>query len=202
MDVVQSGKTAYKKAISALLSLLKGSDFDSITVKDLSSACGFSRQYFYRFFSDKYALVECAFLEDLTSFCEEMFFRGGQGTVAILSAFLKRAPLYKAILSSRDYAWLYRLFFAYGIAFARAHAEYSLYGSFSEEQEGALRFYLSGVVTTLFSCFSEERKLSAGALAKLILENAPPSLRKLVSEETTSDYILYKIKKFRQDNRF
>ncbi|MBO4989166.1 MAG: TetR/AcrR family transcriptional regulator [Clostridia bacterium] len=202
MSFEESRTTAFQKSLTAMLSLLKGRDFDSITVKDLSSACGFSRQYFYRFFSDKYALVECVFLGDVTSFREETFFRGEQGTIAVLTALLKHAPLYKAILVSRDYAWLYRLFFEYGAAFARAHAEYSLYGSFSEEQEGALRFYLSGVVTTLFSCFSEERKRSAGALAKLFLENAPPSLRKLVSEETTSDYILYKLKKFRQDNRF
>ena len=57
----------------ALDKLLLKNDFDSLTVKSLSEEIGFSRQYFYRAFSDKYALVTELFEYDVRMGAERFF---------------------------------------------------------------------------------------------------------------------------------
>lgn len=197
-----TGQGAHQKAQEALSRLLGRQEFDSITVTDIAFACGFSRQYFYRNFSDKYALIADIFEEDLRVGMEEAFFSMRTGAAKLLEALLRHIRIYRSIVLSRDYAWLYRLFFDYGIVIARAIAEYSVYRVFSAEQEQALRFFLSGVVSTLFARFTDGHRETAESLAKLFCVNLPASLQYLLEEEVTTDYILYKIKKFRQNGGF
>ena len=53
------------KIIPALDKLLSKTDFDSLTVKAIAEEAGFSRQYFYRAFTDKYALIVDLFEYDM-----------------------------------------------------------------------------------------------------------------------------------------
>ena len=56
------------KVHSALDKLLAKTDFDSLTVKSIAEEIGFSRQYFYRAFADKYALIVDLFEYDMNDF--------------------------------------------------------------------------------------------------------------------------------------
>ncbi|MBQ9704096.1 MAG: TetR/AcrR family transcriptional regulator, partial [Clostridia bacterium] len=61
------------KVHSALDKLLAKTDFDSLTVKSIAEEIGFSRQYFYRAFADKYALIVDLFEYDMKRGVEIFF---------------------------------------------------------------------------------------------------------------------------------
>ena len=47
----------YNRLAAAVQELLEGKDLDEISVRDITGKCGMTRQVFYHYFSDKYALV-------------------------------------------------------------------------------------------------------------------------------------------------
>ena len=47
----------YNRLAAAVQELLEGKDLDEISVRDITEKCGMTRQVFYHYFSDKYALV-------------------------------------------------------------------------------------------------------------------------------------------------
>ena len=58
----------FKKSRKALLKLLEKKDYDEISVADIVKECGFSRQNFYKNFSNKDELFKSIFMDVYRSF--------------------------------------------------------------------------------------------------------------------------------------
>lgn len=195
----RSGKTL-QTLRDGLLRLMGKYSFDEVSVTRLVTECGYSRQNFYKNFSDKYALVQEIFERDCREGVgEESFFVWRRDTPALLSALKRNAKLYRGIVRSSARDWLFELFVSYGEIFFHAFAEYSVFRRLTEEQEQDLGFYLAGATVTLFRWFEAPERMSEARLSKLFLEGLPGALSPFLAEEMiTTDYLFYKIKRKRQ----
>lgn len=184
----------------ALDKLLLKNDFDSLTVKSLSEEIGFSRQYFYRAFSDKYALVTELFEYDLRTGAERFFTLRAFYTNTLELVFEKR-KIYKGIFLSSYSSYLYNIIYNYCYELIKTIAELSL-RSFSKEQDNRLRLYLLGVCTMLERTVTGSEHFTKNELNRIFFDNVPLFLEPLKDETVTKDYIMYKIKKYREKHIF
>ena len=180
----------------ALDKLLSKTDFDSLTVKSISEEIGFSRQYFYRAFSDKYALVTELFEYDVRMGAERFFTLRAFYTNTLELIFEKK-KIYKSIFLSSYSSYLYNIVYNYCYELIKTIAELSL-RSFSKEQDNRLRLYLLGVCTMLERTVTGSEHFTKNELNRIFFDNVPPFLEPLKDETVTKDYIMYKIKKYRE----
>lgn len=187
----------FRKSRKALIKLVDKKDYDSISVSDIVKECGFSRQNFYKNFSGKDDLFKNIFMYDIKKALDrEILYEFGKTNINIIDVISENKRLYLSVLksSSRDFA--YRLFFEYICIMFRSFAEYSAYRGFTENQERALHFYVSGLIVMILRFLSGEEKISKKDLSVIINENVPQCLRMFLSEDgITGDYILYKVEK-------
>ncbi|MBQ8343716.1 MAG: TetR family transcriptional regulator [Clostridia bacterium] len=185
------------KVHSALDKLLAKTDFDSLTVKSIAEEIGFSRQYFYRAFADKYALIVDLFEYDMKRGVE-IFFTPRFCYLHTLQYILDSRKIYKSIFSSSYATYLYDVMYNYGMEFVRAMAEYMSVRSFTKEQDNRLRLYFLGVTSMLVKTIMGSEHFTKEELDRIFYDNIPSFVDFLKDETVTRDYILYKIMKYRE----
>ena len=185
------------KVHSALDKLLAKTDFDSLTVKSIAEEIGFSRQYFYRAFADKYALIVDLF-EYYMKRGVEIFFTPRFCYLHTLQYILDSRKIYKSIFSSSYATYLYDVMYNYGMEFVRAMAEYMSVRSFTKEQDNRLRLYFLGVTSMLVKTIMGSEHFTKEELDRIFYDNIPSFVDFLKDETVTRDYILYKIMKYRE----
>ena len=181
----------------ALDRLLAKTDFDSLTVTELAREVGFSRQYFYRAFADKYALIVELFEYDMKRGVE-IFFTPRFCYLHTLQYILENRRIYKSILTSSYSAYLYDIMYNYGVEFVRAMAEYMSIRYFTKEQDNRIRLYFLGVTSMLVKTITGSEHFSKEELDRIFYDNIPSFLDFLKEETVTKDYIMYKIMKYRE----
>ena len=185
------------KIIPALDKLLSNADFDSLTVKAIAEEAGFSRQYFYRAFTDKYALIVDLFEYDMKRGVE-IFFSPRFCYLHTLTYILENKKIYKSILTSSYASYLYDVMYNYGVEFVRAMAEYMSIRYLTKEQDNRLRLYFLGVTSMLVKSITGSEHFTKEELDRIFYDNVPSFVDFLKEETVTRDYILYKIRKFRE----
>lgn len=185
------------KIIPALDKLLSKTDFDSLTVKAIAEEAGFSRQYFYKAFTDKYALVVELFEYDMKRGVE-IFFSPRFCYLHTLTYIFENKKIYKSILTSSYASYLYDVMYNYGVEFVRAMAEYMSIRYLTKEQDNRLRLYFLGVTSMLVKSLTGSEHFTKEELDRIFYDNVPAFVDFLKGETVTRDYILYKIKKFRE----
>lgn len=185
-------KAVYIKCKQALLSLIKRTSFDSVGIKDVVSECGFSRQYFYRFYADKFDLVYDIFEEGFLSAGD--IFTFDRSIPQILREVEKNAVLYRKIMESSYCFDLYRLFFTAGRASAIVLAESAFLRKFSPEQEARIDFLFHGMISMLFERLMTGKTVEVGMTME-IAAGLSRELDFLFKEEATAEQIVYKIRK-------
>lgn len=185
------------KIIPALDKLLSKTDFDSLTVKAIAEEAGFSRQYFYRAFTDKYALIVDLFEYDMKRGVE-IFFSPRFCYLHTLTYILENKKIYKSILTSSYASYLYDVMYNYGVEFVRAMAEYMSIRYLTKEQDNRLRLYFLGVTSMLVKSITGSEHFTKEELDRIFYDNVPSFVDFLKEETVTRDYILYKIRKFRE----
>ena len=184
------------KVTAALDKLLAKTDFDSLTVKSIAEEMGISRQYFYRAFADKYALIVDLFEYDIKRGAD-VFFYPRYSQIYILSYFMENRKIYKSILLSSYAPYLYDVMFNYGIEFVHAMAEMTM-KTLSKEQENHLRLYISGVTSLLARAVVGSERFTKEELDRIFYDNTPDFLEAFKGETVPGEYIFYKIKKYRE----
>ena len=185
------------KIIASLDKLLSKTDFDSLTVKAIAEEAGFSRQYFYRAFADKYALIVELFEYDMKRGVE-IFFSPRFCYLHTLTYILENKKIYKSILTSSYASYLYDVMYNYGVEFVRAMAEYMSIRYLTKEQDNRLRLYFLGVTSMLAKSITGSEHFTKEELDRIFYDNVPAFVDFLKGETVTRDYILYKIRKFRE----
>ena len=185
------------KIIPALDKLLSKTDFDSLTVKAIAEEAGFSRQYFYRAFTDKYALIVDLFEYDMKRGVE-IFFSPRFCYLHTLTYILENKKIYKSILTSSYASYLYDVMYNYGVEFVRAMAEYMSIRYLTKEQDNRVRLYFLGVTSMLVKSITGSEHFTKEELDRIFYDNVPSFVDFLKEETVTRDYILYKIRKFRE----
>ena len=184
---------------ATLNKLLAKTDFDSLTVTDISREAGFSRQYFYRAFADKHALCVELFSYDMKKGIEEQF-TPLLSHHKTLEYILKNARIYKSIFQSSYSPYLFDVMFNSGMEFIHAMADYMSMPVFTREQENRLRLYLFGVISMLIKTVTGGEHFSKGELDKIFYDNAPPFLEFLKEETVSKEYIMQRIAKYRDEH--
>ena len=185
------------KIVAALDKLLSKTDFDSLTVKAIAEEIGFSRQYFYRAFTDKYALIVDLFEYDMKRGVE-IFFTPRFCYLHTLTYILENRKIYKSILTSSYASYLYDVMYNYGVEFVRAMAEYMSIRYLTKEQDNRLRLYFLGVTSMLVKTITGSEHFTKEELDRIFYDNIPSFAEFLKDETVTRDYILYKIRKYRE----
>ena len=185
------------KIVAALDKLLSKTDFDSLTVKAIAEEIGFSRQYFYRAFTDKYALIVDLFEYDMKRGVE-IFFTPRFCYLHTLTYILENRKIYKSILTSSYASYLYDVMYNYGVEFVRAMAEYMSIRYLTKEQDNRLRLYFLGVTSMLVKTITGSEHFTKEELDRIFYDNIPSFADFLKDETVTRDYILYKIMKYRE----
>lgn len=185
------------KIVASLDKLLSKTDFDSLTVKAIAEDVGISRQYFYRAFADKYALIVDLFEYDMKRGVE-IFFTPRFCYLHTLSFILENRKIYKSILTSSYSGYLYDVMYNYGMEFVRAMAEYMSVRVFTKEQDNRLRLYFLGVTSMLVKTITGSEHFTKEELDRIFYDNIPQFVDFLKDETVTRDYILYKIRKYRE----
>lgn len=185
-------KAVYIKCKQALLSLIKRTSFDCVGIKDVVSECGFSRQYFYRFYADKFDLVYDIFEEGFLAAGDIFAFE--RFVPQFLREIEKNTVLYRKIMESSYFFDLYRLFFTAGRASAIVLAESAFLRKFSPEQEAGIDFLFHGLVSVLFERLMTGKAVDSGRTIK-IAAGFSRELNFLFRETATTEQIVYKMKK-------
>jgi hypothetical protein len=86
----------------------------------------------------------------------------------------------------------------YGVEFVRAMAEYMSIRYLTKEQDNRLRLYFLGVTSMLVKSITGSEHFTKEELDRIFYDNVPAFVDFLKGETVTRDYILYKIKKFRE----
>ena len=150
----------FKKSRKALLKLLEKKDYDEISVADIVKECGFSRQNFYKNFSNKDELFKSIFMYDIKKALDrEILYEFGKTSINIIDIISENKNLYLSVLYSSSGDFAYRLFFEYVCIMFRSFAEYSAYRNLSQAQERALHFYVSGLIVMIYRFLSGEEKI-------------------------------------------
>ena len=184
---------------ATLNKLLAKTDFDSLTVKDIAKEAGFSRQYFYRAFSDKYALAVEIFAYDMKRGIEDQFTPRlcHQKTLEYI---MRNSRIYKSIFQSSYSSYLFDVMFNSGMEFVRAMVDYMSVSAFTKEQDNRLRLYFLGVTSMLVKSLTGGEHFTKDELDKIFYENVPPFLEFLKEATVTKEYILHKIAKYRDEH--
>lgn len=185
------------KIQSALDKLLSRTSFDALTVTDIAKEVGFSRQYFYRAFADKYALIVELFEYDMKRGVE-VFFSPRFCYLHTLQYILDNKRIYKSILTSSYSGYLYDVMYNYGVEFVRAMAEYMSIRYLTKEQDNRLRLYFLGVTSMLVKTITGSEHYTKEELDRIFYDNIPSFADFLKQETVTKDYIMYKIMKYRE----
>ena len=107
----------FKKSRKALLKLLEKKDYDEISVADIVKECGFSRQNFYKNFSNKDELFKSIFMYDIKKALDrEILYEFGKTSINIIDIISENKNLYLSVLYSSLYCQkkerLYQLSFS------------------------------------------------------------------------------------------
>jgi hypothetical protein len=114
---------------------------------------------------------------------------------SILRTLYDNKAFYRSIIDSSSYMFLYTLFYQSGEAFLRAIIDVSQNRERMENLKDSIQFYLTGITTTLFQMLYGKDCRSPEEISSVFLENMPSSLAFLKDEQTTADYILFKVHK-------
>ncbi|MBO5525638.1 MAG: hypothetical protein J5993_02690 [Clostridia bacterium] len=192
-------KAVYLRCKQALLSLVKKMPFDSVGIKDVVSECGFSRQYFYRFYASKFDLVYDIFEEGFLAAVN--IFTFNRSIPQLLREIEKNAFLYRKIMES-SYAFdLYRLFLTAGKASAIVLAEAAFIRKFTSEQEATIDFLFHGMASVLFERLMTGKPLEKANLTLNIAEGLSRDIDFLFKEEATAEQIVYKLRRLYFEKR-
>ena len=183
---------------STLNKLLIKNDFDSLTVTDISKEAGFSRQYFYRAFSDKHALCVELFAYDMKTGIDEQ--TSSQPCYhKALEHIMKNARIYKSIFQSSYSSYLFDLIFNSAMELIRATADHVGMSTFTREQDNSLRLYLLGATSMLVKSLTGGEHFSKDELEKIFYDNAPSFLAPLKRETVPKDFLVRRLAKYLED---
>lgn len=185
------------KSKKALIKLLEKQSFDKISVTDIVTQCGFSRQNFYKIFANKDELVREIFINDVKQALSlEDFYIFGNTSINLINAAEKNKKFYLGVFNSSTGSFLHSLIFEYVCMMFSSFAEYAAYRELTLRQEQALHFYAEAVFSMIFRYLTNEEKISGRELSKLFFDNVPSVLRPFIAGEAiTSDYLIYKFEK-------
>ena len=183
---------------TTLNKLLIKTDFDSLTVTDISKEAGFSRQYFYRAFADKHSLCVELFAYDVKKGIDESS-SSQTGYIKSLKYIMNNARIYKSIFQSSYSSYLFDLMFNAGAELIRATADYIGMPTFTREQENSLRLYLLGAYSLLVRTITGVEYFSKDELEKIFYDNAPYFLEPLKKEAVPKDFLMRKLTKYLEE---
>jgi len=180
-------KTIMRKAISdALEQLLEGADsLQDISVKDILERCGLSRPTFYRYFSDKYDVVNWSYtyyVEELSGLYDKSPVRFNEDMLRRFVQFFydKRNYFYKVM----DYVGQNSFFEHYLSCltqwYAAMHTQPSgEAASISAEERYMLLYVASGTAQILKAWLSGGCRESPEQILHIIKQNLPDTMRPL-----------------------
>ena len=130
----------------------------------------------------------------------EIFFTPRFCYLHTLFYIFENKKIYKSILTSSYSGYLYDVMYNYGMEFVRAMAEYMSVRVFTKEQDNRLRLYFLGVTSLLVKTIMGSEHFTKEELDRIFYDNIPQFVDFLKDETVTRDYILYKIKKYREQH--
>lgn len=193
MKQAQQNYAVISKIRQALTKLTKQKTFDELSVSEIVKECGFSRQYFYRFFTDKFSPIDKIVRDDIKHAMSSGIFLGKNGAENFFNVFYEQRFLYRACIASSFYFETYQLFFRMGKDFLYALVESTYFRKPTESEMSAIEFYISAVVTIFLRWLTDGNIKQAPQLSAMFLNGVPSELKALSEEEVTADHIMYKL---------
>lgn len=166
----------------AIKELIKGHPLDKITVTDIVNVSGMTRQTFYRYFKDKYDLVNWYFEKlVLKSFRQMGDGCSLQEALQLKFAFIKSEhSFFKEAFKSNDYNNLVNYDFFCIYEFYKGIIEKNLGHSVSLEIDFLLKMYCKGSIDMTVDWVINDMPISIDDIVKLLIEALPQRLRPFI----------------------
>lgn len=177
----ENQKTKFKIAF-ALKDLIKKQPLEKITVVDIVTACGITRQTFYRHFEDKYELVNWYF-EVLVHDSFVMMNKNKQLQLALENKFefiQNELSFFKAAFKTEAYYSLVEFDFRYIVKFYSEIISKKTGCELSAEMKFALELYCRGSIYQTVVWVNNEQRVSPSEIAELLVSSLPPILKDLI----------------------
>ena len=163
----------------AIKSLIKKQPLDKITVTDIVSTAGKTRQTFYRHFQDKYDLVNWYFEKLVLKSFEEMN-QGGtlQEALNLKFAFIEQEhPFFKEAFKSNDYNNLIHYDYCCIYDFYKKMIEKKLNQDLDPHLNFLLEMYCRGSIDMTVEWVLKDMHLTIDDLVVLLIEALPAKLK-------------------------
>lgn len=170
------------KLATSLKELLCTKHLDDISVVDITSKCGMTRQVFYKYFSDKYDLIEWIFINDC---CLEIgSLSNNVNCNVLLRSFImcihKNINYYRNVLNSSDLSTFYKFLeklLSYCMSGLVAFMPQADYSGMENEVSFLTDFYAKAVVHSVVDNMTCQHNISDDILYHWMTDAIPNRLK-------------------------
>ena len=183
MDKHDETKYIFAQAIK---DLIKVRPLDKIAVTDIVTRSGMTRQTFYRYFKDKYDLVNWYFEKLVLKSFRQM----GQGcslkeALELKFAFIKKEhSFFKEAFKSNDYNNLVNYDYNCIYAFYKEIIENNLAHQIDQQIDFLLKMYCKGSIDMTVEWVLHDMPISIDEIVTLLIEALPDRLEPLIEKAT------------------
>lgn len=145
--------------------------FQKTSVIDIATACGINRNTFYYYFSDKYAVIQYIFDQELTPVLDQLFSASLADNVTTLCQHMKKEKaFYSKILQDNSYQCMSQLLVQYYTRFlmAMASQRFIQHNIEARHQEIIARFYAHGTVGMICDWAAGDMKMDSSVVTRII----------------------------------
>lgn len=174
-------KTNQEIMAESLKELLETKSFEKITVQNITDNCQLTRATFYRYFKDKYELMNWIYYNKIQSFLDENpDISSWQELINFVASFLKEnASFFKNIINFKGQNSFEEFLFNYGSTYCINHIlNCTNRKSLTTEESICITIYIGGTIKVFFKWLNDGCDISSEEIAKIMSECMPHPLAK------------------------
>lgn len=173
-----------KKIADSVVELIKKKPLDKVTITDITANCDMTRQIFYRYFIDKYDLINWIYEQD----CDEAIFSNGKEfkwedmILHLLEIFKEKSNFYFHAIKSEDENSLEKMILNRCIFYNQRIIEYRTGDKLNDEMDFLIKQNCYGTVYMMISEIKQGMQRSTEKIAEWILKGTPKQIGDLILE--------------------
>jgi len=173
-------RTTEQLLADSIVELMEDTELEKITVQQIVDNCNVTRQTFYRYFYDKYQLVNWIFQSEVEEIIHQSSLSDPWEDVLarMLKKMKDKKSFYHNILHSDSQTYLQNLIIDYTrSAYEKEIEKRGNLEKVDKNMEFSLQFNSFGAVGSIFNWISNGMEESPSSLAKRILSNMPYQMK-------------------------
>lgn len=179
-------KTNQELLAESLIELLETKSLEKITIQNIADNCCLTRTTFYRYFKDKYELMNWIYYHEIQSFLDEhpdIF--SWKDLLNVVAHFIKNnSVFFKNIIDYKGQNSFEDFLFSYGSTYCINHIlNFTNEKELSSEDSISITIYIGGTMKAFFEWIKRDCDTDSEIIAKIMSECMPHPLMKYFKNE-------------------